>query len=134
MTGRQENVIFGDGVVSTGDKSRVNNARGNWNRQVNADAAMPTSGQDPWVLLAAELARIRQRLEEDCSDSVAAVDRADAIASVKAAQDEASAADSTSPEARRSMRLRLKAQVGILVPVAEIIGGVAGLETIWPHL
>jgi hypothetical protein len=134
MTGRQENVIFGDGVISTGDKSRVNNAKGNWNRQVNADTAMPASGQDPWVLLAAELARIRQRLEEDRSGSVAMVDRDDAIASVEAAQGEVSATDKTSPEVRRSIRLRIKGLIGILVPVAEIIGGVAGLEAIWPHL
>jgi hypothetical protein len=89
---------------------------------------------DPWGDLEKELARIRRRLEDDHGGSVAAVDRDDAIASVIAAQDEASAADSTSPEARHSMRLRLKALVGILVPVAEIIGGVAGLQAIWPHL
>jgi hypothetical protein len=32
------------------------------------------------------------------------------------------------------MRLRVKSLIGILAPVAEIIGGVAALEAIWPHL
>ncbi|HEV2933509.1 MAG TPA: hypothetical protein VGY96_10280, partial [Streptosporangiaceae bacterium] len=89
---------------------------------------------DPWGDLEKELAQIRRRLEADRGSSVAVVDRDDAIASVKAAQAEASAADSASPEARRSMRLRVKSLIGILAPVAEIIGGVAALEAIWPHL
>ena len=134
MTGRQENVIFGDGVISTGDKSRVNNAKGNWNRQANADTATPAGGQDAWEQLAEVLARIRQRLEEDRSNSVAAVDREDALGSVADAENELTSTETRSPEARRSMRLRVKSLIGILAPVAEIIGGVAALEAIWPHL
>jgi hypothetical protein len=81
-----------------------------------------------------ELARIRRRLEEDGSNSVAVVDRDDAIESVKAAQGELSATDNTNPEARRNIRLRVKGLIGILAPVAEIIGGVAALEAICQHL
>ena len=44
------------------------------------------------------------------------------------------ATDNTSPEARRSMRLRIKGLIGILAPVAEIIGSVAALEAICQHL
>jgi len=65
---------------------------------------------------------------------VAAVDREDALGSVADAENELTSTETRSPEARRSMRLRLKALVGILAPVAEIIGGVAALEAIWPHL
>lgn len=139
MTGnedsRDRNFIGGSGNITTGTftDSPVVNVSGS-NNMVTAHVSDSSVALDPWGHLENELARIRRRLEEDRSSSVAAVDRDDAIASVRAAQDEASAADSTNPEARRSMRLRLKALVGILVPVAEIIGGVAGLEAIWPHL
>jgi hypothetical protein len=129
------NVIGGSGNITSGTftDSQVVSVSGSHN-MATVSVSDSSVALDPWGQLEKELARIRRRLEEDRSNSVAAVDRDDAIASVKDAQDEASAADSTNPEARRSMRLRLKALVGILVPVAEIIGGVAGLEAIWPHL
>jgi hypothetical protein len=65
---------------------------------------------------------------------VAAVDREDALESVADAENELTSTETRSPEARRSMRLRVKSLIGILAPVAEIIGGVAALEAIWPHL
>lgn len=139
MTGNEDfrggNFIGGNGNITTGTftQSPVVNVSGRQNR-VTAHVSANSVAPDTWGDLEKELARIRRLLEADRGSSVAAVDRDDAIASVKAAQAEASAADSASAEARRSMRLRVKALVGILVPVAEIIGGVAGLETIWPHL
>jgi hypothetical protein len=139
MTGNEDfrggNFIGGSGNITTGTftDSPVVSVSGS-NNTVTSHVSDNSVALDPWGNLEKELARIRRRLEAERGSSVAAVDRDDAIASVKAAQEEASAADSTSPEARRSMRLRVKALVGILVPVAEIIGGVAGLEAIWPHL
>lgn len=139
MTGNEDfrggNSIGGSGNITTGTftGSPVVSVSGR-NNTVTTHVSDNSVALDPWGNLEKELARIRRRLEADRGSSVAVVDRDDAIASVKAAQAEASAADSTSPEGRRGMRLRVKALVGILVPVAEIIGGVAGLEAIWPHL
>ena len=129
------NFIGGSGNITTGPftDSQVVSVSGSNNR-VTAHVSDNSTTLDPWGDLEKELARIRRQLEAGRGSSVAAVDRDDAIASVKAAQAEASAADSTSPEARRSIRLRVKGLIGILAPVAEIIGGVAGLEAIWPHL
>jgi hypothetical protein len=139
MTGNEDfrgsNFIGGSGNITTGTftGSPVVSVSGS-NNTVTNQVSDNSVALDPWGNLEKELARIRQRLEADRGSSVAVVDRDDAIASVKAAQAEASAADGTSPEARRSIRLRVKGLIGILVPVAEIIGGVAGLEAIWPHL
>jgi hypothetical protein len=127
MTGNEDfrggNFIGGSGNITTGTftDSPVVSVSGS-NNKVTTDVSDNSVALDPW------------RLEADRGSSVAVVDRDDAMASVKAAQAEASAADSTSPEARRSIRLRIKGLIGILAPVAEIIGGVAALEAIWPHL
>jgi hypothetical protein len=139
MTGNEDfrggNFIGGSGNITTGTftDSPVVSVSGS-NNKVTTDVSDNSVALDPWGDLEKELARIRRRLEADRGSSVAVVDRDDAMASVKAAQAEASAADSTSPEARRSIRLRIKGLIGILAPVAEIIGGVAALEAIWPHL
>jgi hypothetical protein len=94
-----------------------------------------SAARDPWLeRLTEELARIRRRLEEDCSSSVATVDRDDAIESVIAAEGEVAHRQDGSQAEGRSMRLRIKGLIGILAPVAEIIGGVAALEAICQHL
>jgi hypothetical protein len=134
MTGSQENIVFGGGVISTGDNNQINNAIGDGNRQVNTRDEMRTAGPDPWGPLARELARIRERLAEDRGDSVDAVDLDDAFGSVTAAEREISSTGDRGPDARRNMRLRIKGLIGILAPVAEIIGGVAALEAIVQHL
>lgn len=134
MTGRQENVVFGGGVINTGNNNQINNAIGDGNDQVNTRTEMCAGGPDPWQPLAKELARIRRQLEEDRSNSVAAVDRQDAIESVIAAEEAMSHTATGSSAAPQSMRLRIKGLIGILAPVAEIIGGVAALEAIVQHL
>jgi len=134
MSRAQEKFIYNSGVYNTGDNNQINNAHGEEILQENASTVMPAGGQDAWEQLAEVLARIRQRLEEDRSNCVAAVDREDALGSVADAEDELTSTETRSPEARRSMRLRVKSLIGILAPVAEIIGGVAALEAIWPHL
>jgi hypothetical protein len=134
MTGRQENVVSGDGVFNTGDNNQINNAIGDGNRQMNTRHEMHARGPDPWEPLARELARIRRRLAEDRGDSVDAVDLDDAVSSVTAAEREISGTGDRGPDAGRSMRLRIKGLIGILAPVAEIIGSVAALESILQHL
>ena len=134
MSRGQERFIYNSGVFNAGNNNQINTAHGSEIRQENTCTAMPAGGQDAWEQLAEELTRIRQRLAENRGNSVSAVDLDDALESVEGAQDTYSNTDNTSPEARRSMRLRIKGLIGILVPVAEIIGGVAGLEAIWPHL
>ncbi len=131
MTGRQENVVFGGGVINTGNNNQINNAIGDGNDQANTRNEMRAGGPDPWQPLAEELARIRRQLEEDRSNSVAAVDRQDAIIAVEEAMSLTATGNSAAPQ---SMRLRIKGLIGILAPVAEIIGGVAALEAIVQHL
>src|SRR5215471_7826348 len=139
MTGsegfRDSNFIGGSGNITTGtfNDSQVVSVSGNQNT-ATVHVSDGSVALDPWGSLEKELARIRRRLEEDRSNSVALVDRDDAIEAVQAAQGEIPVADTTNPEARRSVRLRIKGLIGILVPVAEIIGGVAGLEAICQHL
>ena len=134
MSRGQENFIYNSGVVNTGDNNNINNAQGSGIRQENTCTVMPAGGQDAWEQLAEELARIHQRLAEGRGNSVAAVDLDDALVSVEAAQENSSATGNASPEARRGMRLRVKGLIGILAPVAEIVGGVAALEAICQHL
>ena len=139
MTGNEGfpggNFIGGSGNITAGTftDSQVVSVSGSQNT-ATVHVSDSSVALDPWGHLEKELARIRRRLEEDRSSSVAVADRDDAIESVKAAQGAISATDSTTPEARRSIRLRIKGLIGILAPVAEIIGGVAALEVIWPHL
>lgn len=134
MTERHENIVSGGGVFNTGDNNQINNARGKGNRQVNTRHEVRVGGPDPWEPLATELARIRRKLAEDRGGSVDAVDLDDAVRSVIAAEGEVSGTGDRGPDARQSMRLRIKGLIGILAPVAEIIGGVAALEAIVPHL
>jgi len=132
---RDSNFIGGSGntIMGTFTDSQVVSVSGSQNTAaVHVSDSSVT--MDPWGTLDRELARIRQRLEADRSNSVALVDRDDAIESVIATQGEISVADRANPEARRSMRLRIKGLIGIMAPVAEIIGGVAGLEAICQHL
>jgi hypothetical protein len=137
MTGnegsRGGNFIGGSGniIAGTYTGSQVVGVSGSQNTVHVSDSSVAL---DPWGALEKELARIRRRLEEDRTNSVDVADRGDAIDSVIAAQGEMSSTDNTSPAARRSMRLRIKGLIGILAPVAEIVGGVAALEAIWQHL
>jgi len=139
MTGsegfRDSNFVGGSGNITIGTftDSQVVSVSGSQNTAA-VHVSDSSVALDPWGNLEKELARIRRRLEEDGSNSVAVVDRGDAIESVKGAQGELSATDYTNPEARRSIRLRVKGLIGILAPVAEIIGSVAALEAICQHL
>jgi len=76
--------------------------------------------------LSTQLAGIRELLLEH-HDPVRATDREDAIEAVTALQ-----ADLGTPTIadRKTLRQRLKALLGILRPVADVMGGIAALESI----
>lgn len=134
MPERHENVVFGAGVINTGDNNQINNAVGDGNRQENLRHETHAGGPDRWEPLAKELARIRRQLADYHGEEVDAVDLDDAVRSVTAAEREIAGSPDRGQDARRTMRLRIKGLIGILAPVAEIIGGVAALETILAHL
>jgi hypothetical protein len=91
--------------------------------------------QSPWLAqLRAELARIRVLLEEVQNPAISADDRDDAIDAVRAFETMAASAQNSGQADPKGFRLRVKGLIGILAPVAEIIGGVAALQTILQHL
>lgn len=128
----QHNIVFGGGVINTGSNNQINNAVGSGNRASNIRLGTDTQ---VWLAqLRAELTRIRVRLEEDEYHSALAVDRDDALDSVRDLEAVLDESQEGSEAYRRSLRLRVKRLIGILAPVAEIIGGVAALEAVAQHL
>jgi hypothetical protein len=91
--------------------------------------------QPSWFTeLQAELARIHVVLEGIHAPTVSTDDRDDAIDAVRALETMAASAQNSGQVDPKSFRLRIKALIGVLAPVAEIIGGVAALQTILQHL
>ena len=91
--------------------------------------------QPPWLTqLQAELARIRRVLEEVHDPEVSTDDRDDAIDAVLDLETAAANAQESGQADPKGFRLRVKALIGVLAPVAEIIGGVAALQAILQHL
>jgi len=129
------NFIGGSGNITTGTFTNSQVASVSGSQNVATVYVSGTSvAQDPWGSLEKELARIRRQLEEDRSNSISVTDRDDAVEAVEAAQATLPATDRTNPEVQRNMRRCIKSLIGILTPVTQVIGGVAGLEAIWPHL
>jgi len=81
-----------------------------------------------------ELARIRQRLEDDGYHNVPPDGRDRALEAVTALADDLPSLRKTDQDTRRTLRARVRALIDLLAPVAEIIGGVAALEVILQHL
>jgi hypothetical protein len=132
----QHNTIYGSGNITAGGlfvHSPVTSTAVN--------AGPDTASHAFWIdRLAGELAKARALLEEG-HGSAAEPDLEDAVATIKALQEEIqvlredSTADSPAgAEGRRTLRLRVKALIGVLLPVAEVIGGVAGIQEILHHL
>ena len=89
---------------------------------------------DPWEQLQRELTKIRQRLERDSDPTVAPDDHDDALEAVTALKDDLPGLRKNDPDTRRRLKQRVKALIGMLAPVAEIVGGVAALQAICQHL
>ncbi|HUC26596.1 MAG TPA: hypothetical protein VMA73_28170 [Streptosporangiaceae bacterium] len=122
---RQYTVFGSENVVNTGDHGQVNYAKGDKNNQA---ASSTVAG--PWDEVAEELDRIRLRLE-----SVAASDdRDDALDCVRALSRDLPDLRQSGSDGRKNLRQRIKALIGVLTPVAGLIGGVAALQSICQHL
>lgn len=128
----QPNIVSGD-YINAGPGSQVNNAKGRKIRQKNISYGSSAEILDPRRALEAELARIRLSLQAD-DGAVAADDRDDAIDAVDCLQLVLPDMDEDDPDSRKTFRRRIRALIGVLAPVAEIIGGVAALEAIVQHL
>jgi len=131
--GNQHHTIFGDGVINTGGNSTVNYAKGNGNQLSASNATPSPAALDPWDQLAEELAKIRLLLTEENSHAPPA-DRDDAIEVVIALERELPDLRQSGADAHKKLRQRIKALVGVLTPVAGLIGGVADLQSIIQHL
>jgi hypothetical protein len=129
----QRDVGIGAGISVTGSTvsgSQLTAVSGerNWVKTTN----QPEGASDDGTLAAVQvelstrLAGIRELLLEH-RDPARATDREDALEAVAALQ-----VDLGKPEItdRKTLRRRIKAVVGALLPVAEIVGGIAALEAI----
>jgi hypothetical protein len=120
--GSQRNSITGTGNIVTGGTL------------IGSQVVAKTGPNSPNSLieqLQAELAGARQRLagvQDPTSDHEDALEAVDALQGV-IAQD-------PDPDlgGLKRLRLRVKGLIGVLAPVAEVIGGVAAFEEIWRHL
>jgi len=130
--GDQQFTDHGD-YTSAGPNSQVNIAKGNNNFQQNISAPPSAEMRDPWEALGAELTRIRQRLEGD-DGRAASDDRDDAIDAVADMELVLSDPEKGGADSPRKLKRRIRELIGVLAPVAEIIGGVAALEAILQHL
>lgn len=123
-TGDQRYTVFGDGVINIGD-GQVNYAEGDNNHQ-----SVSNTVAGPWDEVAEELARIRVRLES----AVASDDRDDALDWVRALSRDLPDLRQGGPDGRKNLRQRIKALIGVLTPVAGLIGGAAALQSLCQHL
>ena len=128
--GKQHNVVHGDGNITAGvfTGSQVTNQRGSHNIVYGSGAPNPFVER-----LGNTLADIRSRLEI-IQDPGFLTDRDDALDGVTALETDLPSLTANEPDAPKKLRRRVKELIGVLAPVAEIIGGIAGLEQILQHL
>jgi hypothetical protein len=117
----QRNTIVGTGNIITGGrmiKSQV--------------VAKTVSAQNPVIQqLQDELSRARERL---AGVQVPTADHEDAMEAVDELQDELGRNPDPDQGGLRRLRVRVRQVIGVLAPVAGIIGGVDALENICRHL
>ena len=134
-TNEQHNTVIGNGNIITGGTFN--------NSQVTSTTVGSGAGagsQAYWVgRLAEELAQAHARLNDpglqatpDLTDAVAAIEELQA--EVGAFREELAAGPPPGPESQTMLRRRIKALLGVLPPVAEVIGGIAGFQDILHHL
>lgn len=118
----------GDGVINTGDGSTILNAKGK-----NIVQGQTEAGEDLWLQAAADLTRIRERLENPTVNSVDPADKREALQAAIDLQRDLPGLQQSGPDALAKLKKRVQQVFGFLVPVAEIVGGLAGLEAIIQH-
>jgi hypothetical protein len=124
------NIITGGTVTN----SPITNLGGKHGRADVTNAPSPDR-QPPWLpRLRDELARIGFSLEAEYDPAISVEDRDDAVETVRALQAEVADAQASGQADVRSFRRRVRELIGVLAPVAEVIGGVAALEAIVQHL
>ena len=131
----RQNVVIGSGNI-TGKvaDSQVSIVTGDGGMASN-EQIVSAAAQVPWLdQLRDELARICVLLEGDHSSAVSADDRDDAVDAVRDLQTEVADAQNAIEADPKGFRWRVRALLGVLAPVAEVIGGVAALEAILSHL
>lgn len=120
--GSQSNSIRGTGNIVTGGTFT--------DSQVSATTV--NAPQNPWIRqLQDELARMRERL---AGVQAPTDDHEDAIEALVELQDEVAQDPDPDQGGLRRLRKRVRQLIGVLAPVAEVIGGVAALEEICRHL
>jgi hypothetical protein len=126
----QYTVLGNENVVNTGDHGQVIYTKGDGNSPSASYTVTSPASAGPWDEVEKELARIRGLLES----AVASADRDDAIEWVYALSRDLPDLRQSGADGPRNLRQRIKALMGVLTPVAGLIGGVAALESIWQHL
>jgi hypothetical protein len=134
-TNEQHNKVTGTGSIITG--GTFNNSQVT-STTVNSGA--DAGSQAYWAgRLADELAQAHGRLVDpglpatpDLTDAVAAIEELQD--EVAAFREELAAGPPPDQESQTMLRRRVKALLGVLLPVAEMIGGIAGFQDILHHL
>ena len=122
VSGSQRNVIRGTGNIVTGGTFT--------HSQVSATTV--NAPQKPLIQqLQDELTRMRE-----CLAGVQAPtdDHGDAMEALAELQDELARDPDPDPGGLRRLRVRVRQLIGVVAPVAEVVGGVAALEEICRHL
>jgi hypothetical protein len=97
-------------------------------------ANIDTQGTDPLERLSEVLTRIIQSLAENSSPNVPPAVREEASRAATALKCDLPNLRKTEPRTRTTLRKRVKALIGLLAPVAEIIAGAAALDGILHQL
>jgi Family of unknown function (DUF5955) len=120
--GSRHNTIVGTGNIVTGGTFT--------NSPVSATSV--NAPQNPLIRqLQEELARMRECL---AGVQAPADDREDAMEALVELQDEVAQDPDPDQGGLRRLRKRIRQLIGVLAPVAEVVGGVAALEEICRHL
>ena len=120
--GGPRNIIAGTGNIVTGGKF------------INSQVVAETVSGPPNSLvrqLRDELTRARECL---AAVEVPTADHEDAMKAIDALQGQVARDPDPDQRGLGRLRLRIKQLIGVLTPVAEVIGGVAAFEEIWRHL
>jgi len=128
----EHNTIIGAGNIIKGGNIR-NSPMTNVVQDQQVRVSAPSSAEEQHPVLEQlrdELERIRLLLA-NAQNQTAIADRDDAMESIVAVQ---GVVASQGAGDSKGLRMRVKGLIGVLLPVADIIGGVAALQAICQHL